>query len=464
MSTASKLPLLALALTGVLAACQNSEGPGSPASGNGNGVGGPAVEASNATPPPSPARQATTQLGDEAIVLSTAAGAVEIQRTPLQLSFTDAAGNPVLESPAAPLLPFQVRPPLPDRSPGGVETPQATPLYAPFSFIVGALAAQQFPGSFWVGNLLAAGATGIEYVLTDVTDVRELDNGVELTVATSDPTGRTATVTVQPDENDTFRVSLRLAPVNNQVPLVAAAFSSEAGEAFRGFGGRRNKLDQRGEDFLNWAEGFSQTPDAAVGPANPLFPEQFQFPTGPQGAYYVQSLFYSSRGYGFLLENAELSHWRMASDRDDVWQVEVAGSGMDFVVAVGDGPTAINKITGLNGRHRMPPEWALGPMLSETIQINTDTAESYAAKLAESVDKIEELDLPVTAFSIEGWIALEEVGALESTIARMRAQGIMPLAYFKGFVDSKDGEYEDHQAFEEATEQGYVATRITGQP
>lgn len=413
-------------------------------------------------PPPAAPLPATVAMDDEHITVRTDAGAVEVDRAPFALLFENADGDVVLTSAPQPAAPFVARVADVQRGPGGIDNPDPPILYAPISFLVGTATQQQFPASFWVGNMLAAQVSGIEYQLTDVTAVREIARGVELDVATSDPSGRTATVQVQSDENGTFAVSVRLDPVNEDVPLMVAAFAGTPGEAFHGFGGRRNLINQRGQDFINWAEEFSQTPDFATGPGNPVFEDNFQFPTGPQGAYYVQSLFYSPNGYGFLLDRDELSHWRMASGREDAWAVEVTAPELDFVVAPGDLPTAIDKLTGITGRHRLPPEWSLGPMLSETIQINTDTAANYAAKVAESLNMIDALELPISAFAFEGWIGLQELDVLDDTIDFLRSRNIMPVAYFKGFVDSADAEYEDYQAFEEATANGYVAQRATG--
>ncbi len=36
-----------------------------------------------------------------------------------------------------------------------------------------------------------------------------------------------------------------------------------------------------------------------------------------------------------MLDNTELSQWRMADDRRDAWQVDVADTGLDFTLAAG---------------------------------------------------------------------------------------------------------------------------------
>lgn len=423
----------------------------------------------NSAPPEGLTRSGTTTIEVSAsqITLTTPDGAVEMQRQPLGFRFLDAEGRPMLSSISSETpTPLVVRPPLPTRGPGGGQIVPAGPaLFAPITFVVGTLTNQQFPASFWVGNMLASSSTGVEYRLTDVLNASVEGESVLMQVATSDPTGRVAYVRVQPAEHGSLQVSVRLDPVDQSVPLICASFDGKPGEAFRGFGGRRNKLDQRGEAFLNWAEEFSQSPEAYENISGDIFGEQFQFPSGPQGAYYVQSLMLSSEGYGFLLDRDELSFWRMASDREDAWRVEVAGPELDYLVTPsGSVQKAVGQMSAINGRHRLPPRWALGPMLPETIQEFADTPVTFSAKVMESLDQIESLNLPITAFAFEGWVGTKEVGTFADIIARLRARGIKPMTYFRGFVGEQDDPLEEHSAYEEAIAGGFVARNAAGQP
>ena len=452
-----------------LCACGQSNPPG----GNATPPTGSTPDAAPGTvtaPPPAAPLLATVLTDDEHITVRTAAGAVEVDRAPFALSFENADGDVVLASTPQPATPLLLRPADVQRAPGGGDTADAPALYAPISFLVGTAVQQQFAASFWVGNMLAATSSGVEYQLTDVQSVSETANGVSMVVATSDPTGRVANVLVESDQNGSFSVSVRLNPVNQDVPLISAAFASPADESFRGFGGRRDRIDQRGQDFINWAEEFSQTPEAADFASqdgavpNPLFLAGYQFPTGPQGAYYVQSQFISPGRYGFLLDRDELSHWRMASDRDDAWAVEVAGGALDFVVVPGESANAINRLTGLTGRHRLPPDWAFGPMLSDAVQSGGEAAAVYAADVQESLDMIEALDLDVSAFIFEGWVGLQDAGTYESTIARLQAMDIQPLTYYRPWVAQGDDHLERHEAYQEAIDGGFVATNAAGEP
>ncbi|MGB1557817.1 MAG: TIM-barrel domain-containing protein [Oceanococcaceae bacterium] len=453
LSTPVQISLLLMSL--VMLGCQggrSSEAPSSP---------------STPTPPPS---LGSVQLdeADDLLTLSASAGRVLVHKNPLRLEFQTPTGHTVLQSTASPALPFSARPASVQRLPAGLDSPDIPPLYAPFSFLVGTALSQTYPASFWVGNMLASASLGVEYRLDAVQSVEPLPDGVLLHVSTTDPSGRGATLSVTADTPGTFKLSLRLDSVNEDVPLMAAAFASPAGEGFHGFGGRRDRINQRGQDFINWAEEFHQTPEAVANqPGNPLFEENFQFPTGPQGAYYVQSLFISSEDYGFLLERDELSHWRMASDRDDAWMVEVAGSVLDFVVAPGSAPKAIQSLTAITGRHRMPPEWALGPILSEAIQSSENNLQgypNYLAKVEESIAMIRDMELPVEAFIFEGWTGLQQIGAYQQVVDALNGLGVRPMTYYRAFLGQSDDGLERPTAFEEALAGDYMVKNVLGLP
>ena len=442
--------ILLLAVVGAIAACGDSR------------------EARTDALPETPVASggAVLQITDETLRLLAPQGRVEIRRASFGLDFSDSGGQSVLRSTATPDAALAIRPLNPQRLPGGADSLSLSPLYAPISFLVGSSVNLTFPATFWVGNLLASASNGLEYRLEAVQEpIQRLPNGVRFAVSTTDPSGRMAEVTVVADATNTFKVSVRLSPVNSTVALIAAAFESPSSESFHGFGGRRNKIDQRGEQFLNWSEEFHLTPDFLEFPfLAPLAGENYQFPTGAQGAYYVQSLFVSSKDYGFLLERDELSNWRMASDRDDAWSVEVAGAELDFVVAPGDAAKAIGSLTQLTGRHRVPAPWTLGPMLSEAVQTSSEGIEAYNEKVQESIRMMRQLDLPVTAFIFEGWAGLQGIGTYQQVVDDLAALNIRPLTYFRAFLGQADDALEEPDAYEQAMENGYTTKNVLGLP
>ena len=117
--------------------------------------------------------------------------------------------------------------------------------------------------------------------------------------------------------------------------------------------------------------------------------ERYLAPTGPNGAYYPQALFVSSRGFGFMLNQPEYSRWRMGNDRRGAWQVQVSARELDYTVALGPTPrAAVRTLTAINGRHRLPPAWAQGPMLVRAAAVPAlpgqpapETRASYQAKI-----------------------------------------------------------------------------------
>ncbi|MEX2195038.1 MAG: TIM-barrel domain-containing protein [Thermoleophilaceae bacterium] len=385
-----------------------------------------------------------------------------IERSPLRISFQDEHGRTVLRQ-ARGEGPLAV-PPVPEPQPGGADLLDAPALYAPFPFLVGARSSVEIPATQWVGNLLTGVEGGVAHSARDVLAVERAGDGVRLTVSTTDPSRRLL-VEVAPGAPGTMRVSAKVTPDDGVVTL-GDAFVSRAGEAFRGFGGRHNALDQRGEDFVNWVA----QQNVGAGPLEPIVAalpgtggDRYMFPNGPHGAFHVQSQFISSSGYGFLLDRDELSSWRMASDRDDAWQVSAAAPAVDYLVAPGEPSEAIGSLTAVGGRHRVPPSWALGPQLDRLTRFGTETEASYKASVEQDLRDIERFDLPLSAYRIEAW-RYYEPAQLERVIDRLHARGIRALLYFRAFVGTDEIGTDDPAEFDEALSKRYVATTPGGLP
>jgi alpha-glucosidase len=387
-----------------------------------------------------------------------------VQRKPFRLEIQDARGRPVLaqveNTGQAPV----VTPAHPEAQPLGVDNVDGPTLYAPFTFTVGDRDNVQYPLTPWVGNQLAGYEAGVRYSARDVETAAPDRAGVTMVVTTSDPAGWRLVVTVAPGPAGTMRVTASAG--NPNAVTIADSFTSAPGEAFRGFGGRHNALDQRGNDFYNWVEqqNTSAGPfQPGVDPAPGTGGQGYQFPNGPGAAYYVQSQFVSSRGYAFLLDRNELSSWRMASDREDAWQVGVAGDTLDYLVAPGEAPEAIGTLTRVTGRHRAPPAWALGPQLDRLTRFSGETPATYEAAVRKDLEDIERYDLPLTAYRIEAWEFLPR-DVLREVIGRLRARGIHPLVYFRAFVGQDEIGTDRPAYYDEALAKGYVAKRADGQP
>jgi sulfoquinovosidase len=335
------------------------------------------------------------------------------------------------------------------------------PVYEPLGYQVGGAVSAQLIPTETQGNQTAAAQAGVVFSPTSVTKAVPRDGGYALSVATTDPS-RTMSVEVTPDTGSAIRVRATLSD-DSGVAGFSDSFLSPAGEAFHGFGGRHNAIDERGQNFYNWLDQEDVGAGELQPGANPTVGDTYLFPSGALAAYYVQSSFVSNRGYGFLLNQSELSHWRLASDRPDAWQVDVAAPALDYVVAPGGMRRAAATLTARTGRQPVPPRWALGPMLDREVAYPSQTAASYQQQVEQDLRDIARYHLPLTAYRIEGWQFVDRAW-LRGVIHKLRARGIHPLVYFRAFVGKDTIGTDDPAQYDVATKNGYVATNAAGQP
>jgi len=385
---------------------------------------------------------------DQITVTGQDAGAV-ITRTPFGISFTNADDQTVLSevsgSGEEPLT-------LPPTLPGMPSEATGPALYAPLSFLVGDDEPGTFTGGLNAGDLRSDLESGTEYSAREVLDATPEGEGVKLTLSTDDPSGRQLIAIVAPQGAGAIRVSAVPSDPAG-VAAMADSFSSSPSEAFHGFGGRHNSLDQHGQDFYNWLD---QENFAAGSP-------EMLSPDGPQAAYYVQSSFVSNQGYGFLLDDSELSRWRLDDpENPDAWQTQVAAPAIDYVVAPGSMTEAISTLTSITGRQRVPPSWALGPMFDREGELGVSKA-TYEEQIQSDIREITQHKLPVDGYRIEDWQFLSKP-ALEGVIAQLHALGIHALVYFRAFVGQEGIGQEEPSGYETAIQDGYVARTANGQP
>jgi alpha-glucosidase (family GH31 glycosyl hydrolase) len=407
---------------------------------------------------------AAAVIGPKQIVIQAPGGArAVVSRAPFGVSFVDASGRTVLQETPATSIPA-VAPPTPQAEFGALGMPPPA-LYAPLGFLVGSQSISQTPGGQWEGTLSSVTETGVAYSAQAVLDAQPAGDGVRLTLSTSDPTGRRLIVTIAPaGAGNALRVTATPTPASG-VATMSDSFASPAGEAFRGFGGRHNSLDQHGGEFYNWLEQENVGSGSASGPTAPASPGQdrYMFPNGEYAAYYVQSSFVSSAGYGFLLARDELSHWRLDSDRPDAWQTEVAAPAIDYVVVPASAAAAIGELTQMTGRQPVPPTWAAGSILDRLVKYPSDPAAHYQQEVEDDLANIDRYHLHLDAYRIEGWQELSPP-VLAHFIAEFKARGIHPLVYFRAFVGQDTTGTDDPGAYNEALAKGYVATHADGSP
>ncbi|MBA3261469.1 MAG: glycoside hydrolase family 31 protein [Thermoleophilaceae bacterium] len=404
---------------------------------------------------------AAVHIGGQRIVVDAGGAAAVVERSPLRISFRDGGGRAVLAQVENRLPGPLVEPPTVDPEPGGVDLLPESTLYAPLTFSVGEERIEQFPGPGpLVGDLMQAERSGVQYAARAVVAARRTGPGVRLALSTGDPSGRRLIVTIRPQGREAIRVSARPTP-SAGVSVVADSFAAGREEAFHGFGGRHNEIDQRGwalESFLNQTNLSGEAPAGAPGP-----PDRYMAPNGPTGAYFVQSSFVSSRPYGFLSLRDELTRWRMASDRPDAWQVAASAPALDYVVAPGRAPRAIRTITRLTGRQRVPPRWALRPQLDRLVRFPAQSPATYLSEVRRDLEAIKRHRLPVGSYRIEAWEFIPRP-TLRRLIARFRASGIRVLLYFRAFVGRDEIGTDRPELLDEAVRRGYVARRADGQP
>ncbi|MBV9213161.1 MAG: hypothetical protein JOZ25_05895, partial [Actinobacteria bacterium] len=407
--------------------------------------------------------QGAVSLGSTQVTVSSGAGRVVVDRSPFRLRFEDSAGHTALgEVPNT--APFPGPAVNANPQPGGFAVLPESAVYQPLAFEVGGEVSTQWNQSLYTGNMLFAAGAGSAFAARQVSAAKAAGDGVELTIETTDPT-RTMTVAIDPDGSGAFRVHATV----NGAPQPAAfgdAFVSGPDEAFHGFGGRHNAIDERGQNLYSWISQENFGSDK-YGPYFVLFPgsnaPHYLFPNGPTAAYYADNGFVSSRPYGFLVNQTELTRFRLASDRPTAWQVAVSGSILDYTVALGSGRTSVRRLSRVNGSQPVPPMWAQGPFPYRAVSLGGETVASYEAKVLSDVSHIENDHLGVKAYDYEGWHGLPE-SFIRSVNARLRRVGVHPVGYLRAFVGNDGGFFDDQQIYNEAVQNGYVAKNAADQP
>lgn len=453
-------------------------------------LGGAVAAVAVAVAPPA-AAPASVRVTRDRVVLTTAHARAVVQRSPFRLAVGVPDGRTVLREvpPGRGAGPVAL-PVTDDPEPFAREDHPDHAVYAPLTFEVGRERIEQWQGSFWSGNLLRARRSGTVHRATRVVRATPAGRGVRLVLATTDG-GRRLVVRLGPDRGRALRVRVRPVPARG-VMTMADSFATGPGEAFHGFGGRHWGVDQRGRKLYGWTdqENFGgpmikrlegglgalattallgRTP-ADLGVPAPVIDtapggrDHYLFPNGPGGAYYPQGLFVSSRPYGFLLNRPELSRWRLADDRPDAWQAQVSAPRLDYTVAVGAGPSAVRTLTAINGRHRLPEAWAMGPSLLRAVQnTGSETPATYAAKVQRDLTDLERLRPPLRSYAFEGWALLGDA-AVRAVVARLHRLGLRALLYTRAYVAGDVLRTQPAEDFARVTREGDVATDARGRP
>ncbi|MEO2168073.1 MAG: TIM-barrel domain-containing protein [bacterium] len=209
------------------------------------------------------------------------------------------------------------------------------------------------------------------------------------------------------------------------VQAVGIAFEAEEGEHFIGFGERGNAVDQRGQILEHYVgEGPYQDDDYAfITAVVPKWGVRWR----PDATYFPMPWLLSSRGYGVLLDNDELSYHRILSEDSGAWSMEVEASEMRFRVFAGTTPAeALRRFSAALGRqpHNYAP-WFFGPW------VQPDTSAR--------IDELHDADVPtsVTATYLHFLPCGSQQGREESEperVASLNAKGTAVHTYFNPMV------------------------------
>ena len=408
---------------------------------------------------------AQVNLGAQTIDLSNANGRVEILKNPLRIRFFNSSNELVLEQVGSAGGVFEAGVSI-DEPLGSDYVPRRL-LNAPFSYMVGAEVAPQLRATPWVGNYLTQALLGIQYHGTEVLEANQTATGVELMIATNDPTGRLVQVNISPSDNNSFEVQMAVLP-SQSVVMVADSFVLRDEESFFGFGGRHNAVNQRGNLLTN----FIQAQNIGAGPLAPVANtasgqgEGYMFPSGPDAAYYISTAFASTGGYGFMLDSTRPSRYDLGASNSAAWQVNVSGNEMTYLVLPGAAKKALQGLSGLQGRHRVPLQADLGPTLSRAVRVlsaQADDATSYEAKIWDDLAQIDAFKLPVKGYVFEGWEILPRETS-KTIIKALHDRNIRAYLYIRNYVGLDVANTERPEAFTEALQEGYVVKDAAGLP
>ncbi|MBZ5738897.1 TIM-barrel domain-containing protein [Nocardioides mangrovi] len=402
---------------------------------------------------------AAAQRADDDLVVDAGGARVVVEQDPFRLSVTDGDGQTVLHEVARPETDTLDELATLDPIGTGTDNQDTPTLYSPLSFLVGTETLQQYPNTEWVGNLKSGTRSGTWYAAQAVESVTQDGDDLVLTLSTNDPSGRELVVRIGAQGTDAVRVRVDAEPADG-VAMIGDSFVADPQDGFFGFGGRHDRLDQRGRVLSSFVN--QQNFHSGITADDPSM-----YPNGPAGAYYPQAMFWTTH-YGFLLAQPELARFKMAVDSDDAWNVAASTDHLDYVVAPGDPAKASGTLTAITGRHRTPPKWALGPMLDRLVQNGTETVEHYESELKDDLKKIDKYDLPLTAYRLEGSVFPDDpennhglslhsfvTPAFQAKMIReLRKRGIHTLSYLRPWLTPDSA----------PVQAGYAVTDANGDP
>ena len=170
---------------------------------------------------------------------------------------------------------------------------------------------------------------------------------------------------VGPFYDGAVRIAASALPDRGKANRIAVTFLSAADERYAGFGERFNAIDQRGRTLEHWSEEGSIEPGSLrpmIEQVFPNLPDEWALPGGETATYAPIPFYLSNRGYGFLADVPEPSHFDLADTHDDLFRLSVESDRMTFVVFSGPTPAdSLGQYTRRTGRSQVPRPWVFAP-------------------------------------------------------------------------------------------------------
>jgi alpha-glucosidase (family GH31 glycosyl hydrolase) len=182
------------------------------------------------------------------------------------------------------------------------------------------------------------------------------DDTYRARLATDDPAGRTATLEIRLLDASTVAVRAEV----EGAAVVGHGFEARHGERFFGFGERSDRVGvDRGvvEHYVGEGPYQADEYDLLTDTVPP-----WGLRRRPDATYYPMPWVLSTRGYGVLMDQDDLSYARFRTDDPDGWSLEAEADHLAYRVFVGDHPSdALARFTAATGRQPAPEPWFFGP-------------------------------------------------------------------------------------------------------
>ena len=171
------------------------------------------------------------------------------------------------------------------------------------------------------------------------------------------------------------RQSIQIKMVNDE-PVEVELLLQLSDEKIYGLGERYNAFDQRGE----WLDQFVYN----------------QYKDQGARTYMPMPLFYTTGGYGMLLQTEDYSWLDFGKHENGTLHIGVEAKSMNGLLVSGLIKEQVRKINQFNGPAKMVPDWALGPWMSSN---NWDSD----VEVRRQVELTKHHEIPATVMVIEAW-------------------------------------------------------------